>query len=44
MEKTVNRDDVEKALDTVIDLIEKQRPMPKEFAEMINEHFWDLVD
>lgn len=42
--QTINRDDVEKALAAVIELIQKQKPMPKEFVEMINEHFWELVD
>lgn len=26
------------------DIVENQKPMPSEFQQIINEHFWDLVD
>jgi hypothetical protein len=34
-----------KSLGEIIeDITENQKPMPPEFSELINEHFWDLVD
>ena len=28
---------------TFKDLIDKQEDMPKEFVEVVNKHFWDLI-
>lgn len=30
--------------DFVADLVDKQKPCPPEFLELVNENFWDLVD
>ncbi len=26
------------------DIIENQKDIPEEFANLVNEHFWDLID
>lgn len=26
------------------DIIENQKGIPEEFASLVNEHFWDLID
>lgn len=33
-----------KAHNLLEDFIDNQKPMPPEFAELVQENFWDLVD
>lgn len=27
-----------------LDIVENSKPMPPEFAQLVNDNFWDLVD
>ena len=27
-----------------LDIVENSKPMPAEFAQLVNDNFWDLVD
>lgn len=27
-----------------LDIVENSKPMPPEFAQLVNEHFWKLID
>ena len=45
--KEANEEELTEAIkycvSTFKDLIDKQEDMPKEFVEVVNKHFWDLI-